>query len=44
MSTYESKMMTMREVRDEDFIESKKYSWRRLWEIVMHMVELNILL
>jgi hypothetical protein len=38
MSACELNMRTMREVGDENFIESIE----RLWEILIHMVELNI--
>jgi hypothetical protein len=43
MSRHESKMRTMREVRNEDFMELVERFTERLCEIVMHMVALNIL-
>ena len=35
-------MRPMREVRNEDFMESVAGFMERLWETVMHIVELNI--
>jgi hypothetical protein len=44
MSTYESTMRTTIDSRDEDFMELVERFIKSLWEIFMHMVELNILL